>query len=151
MLVNWNHRTRLVIRDRGSQYTRTFDDVFAAIGADVIHTPPGAPRAPAVAERWVRTVRHELLDRTLIWNRYQLRRLLDNYVKHYNANRPHQGIEQRAPTTPKPPTRSRSADRSLAPPSAADSSTNTTTRPDSTRPVPTSSQPHTPLVAAHPP
>ena len=97
MLVNWNHRTRFVIRDRGSQYTRTFDNVFAAIGADVIHTPPGAPRANAFAQRWVRTVRHELLDRTLIWNRHQLRRLLDNYVKHYNANRPHQGIEQRAP------------------------------------------------------
>ncbi|MCP4957893.1 MAG: transposase, partial [Actinomycetia bacterium] len=89
-------------RDRGDQYTRSFDNVFAAIGADVIHTPPGAPRANAFAERWVRSVRHELLDRTLIWNQRQLRRLLDEYTAHYNSHRPHQGINQRAPDDGEP-------------------------------------------------
>jgi hypothetical protein len=46
----------------------------------------------------VRTVRHELLDRTLIWNQRQLRRLLDDYLAHYNAHRPHRCLGQRAPT-----------------------------------------------------
>ena len=53
---------RFVIHDGGGQYTRSFDDVFAAVGAQAITTPAGAPRANAFAERWVRSVRHELLD-----------------------------------------------------------------------------------------
>ena len=57
---------RFVIRDGAGRYTRTFNDVFAAVGASVITIPPGAPRANAFAERWVRTVRHELLDRTAV-------------------------------------------------------------------------------------
>jgi putative transposase len=74
--MTYDKAIRFVIRDGAGQYTRTFDHVFAAIGADVIKTPPGAPQANAFAERWVRTIRHELLDRTLIWNKRQLRQLL---------------------------------------------------------------------------
>ena len=108
LLMNWTHNTKFVIRDRGSQYTKSFDAIFAAVGATVIHTPPGAPRANAFAERWVRSVRHELLKqpnglpRTLIWNQRQLQRLLNEYVTHYNQHRPHQGIEQRASDDTKP-------------------------------------------------
>ena len=102
LLMNWNHKTRFVIRDRGGQFTRSFDNVFAAIGADAIPTPPGAPNANAFAERWVRTVRNELLDRTLIWNQRQLRRLLDDHLTHYNAHRPHRGIHQQAPNDTEP-------------------------------------------------
>ncbi len=88
---------RFVIYDGAGQYTRTFDHVFTAIGAQAIKTPPGAPQANAFAERWVRTVRHELLDRTLIWNQQQLNRLLDDFVQHHNHHRPHQSLNQRAP------------------------------------------------------
>ena len=45
----------------------------------------------------MRTLRHELLDRTIIWNERQLRRLLEEYIDHYNEHRPHRGINQRAP------------------------------------------------------
>ncbi len=93
----YDKAVRFVIRDGAGQYTRTFDDVFAAIGADTITTPPGAPQANAFAERWVRTVRHGLLDRTLIWNQRQLHRLLTEFVAHYNHHRPHRSLGQRAP------------------------------------------------------
>jgi transposase InsO family protein len=43
-------------------------------------------------------VRRELLDRTLVWNRGQLERLLRDYVEHYNTHRPHRALEQRTPT-----------------------------------------------------
>jgi transposase InsO family protein len=97
LTMRWHKTIRFVIRDGAGQYTRTFDQVFAAIGADTIKTPPGAPQANAFAERWVRTVRHELLDRTLIWNQRQLERLLNEFIEHYNQHRPHRSLNQRAP------------------------------------------------------
>ena len=96
--MTYRRAIRFVIRDGAGQYPRTFDHVFAAIGAETIKTPPGAPQANAFAERWVRTVRHELLDRTLIWNQRQLRLLLDDFIEHYNQHRPHRSLNQRAPT-----------------------------------------------------
>jgi len=92
-------RFRFVIRDNATVFVAGFDAIFTRKGAEVIHTPPGAPRANAVAERFVRTVRAELLDRTLIWNERQLRRLIIEYLEHYNNHRPHQGINQRSPNT----------------------------------------------------
>ena len=88
---------RYVIRDRGGQFTPSFDTVFTAVGAEDIAIPPGAPQANAFAEQWVRTVRHELLDRTLIWNQRQLAYLLEEFVLHLNAHRPHRRLDQRAP------------------------------------------------------
>jgi putative transposase len=97
LLMAYPRRVRFVIRDGAGQFTRAFDDVFAAAGADVIRIPPRTPIANAYAERWVRTVRRELCDRTLIWNRHHLAELLDEYIEHYNAHRPHQSLGQRAP------------------------------------------------------
>jgi len=97
LLMRMQQGVRFVIHDGGGQYTRSFDDVFAAVGAEAITTPPGAPRANAFAERWVRSVRHELLDRTIIWNERQLRALLEEYVAHHNEHRAHRSLGQRAP------------------------------------------------------
>lgn len=88
---------RFVVHDGGGHYTRSFDTVFTGAGIEAITTPPRAPMANAYAERWVRTLRHELLDRTLIWNERQLRALLDDFIRHYNAHRPHRSLNQRAP------------------------------------------------------
>jgi putative transposase len=72
--------------------------VFAAPGIETIKIPPRAPRANAYAERWVRTVRSECLDWTLVWNRPHLQRVLTTYLRHYNtANRPHRGINLEVP------------------------------------------------------
>ena len=92
-----DHGFRFLIRDGAGQFTRSFDDVFAGSGITAIRIPPRAPRANAHAERWVRTLRHELLDQTIIWNEKQLRSLLVEYIDHYNQHRPHRGINQRAP------------------------------------------------------
>ncbi len=88
---------RFVIRDGAGQFTASFDQVFAAEGAEVIRIPVRAPVANAYAERWVGTIRRELLDRTLIWNQRQLHALLSEYVEHYNRHRPHRSLHNTPP------------------------------------------------------
>jgi putative transposase len=88
---------RFLIRDQDAKYTAGFDEVFTNEGIEIVRTPPRAPRGNAYAERWVRTVRRECLDRILICNPRHLLATLDQYVRHYNEHRPRQGREQRPP------------------------------------------------------
>jgi putative transposase len=90
---------RFMVRDRDSKYTLAFDSVFDAEGIQVIKTPPRAPRANAICERVVGTLRRELLDRLLILGPGHLRRVLAEYTLHYNGHRPHQSLRQRSPGT----------------------------------------------------
>jgi putative transposase len=91
------HRFRFLIRDRDAKFTAAFDAVFGAAGVETVRIPPRAPRANAYAERWVRTVRSECLDWTLICNRQHLHRVLTTYLEHYNNGRPHRGIDLDVP------------------------------------------------------
>jgi putative transposase len=72
--------------------------VFAAAGIRTVKIPPRAPRANAYAERWVRTVRSECLDWTLIWTQRQLHRVLTEYLRQYNTARPHRGLDLQPPS-----------------------------------------------------
>jgi putative transposase len=89
---------RFLIRDRGPNFTASFDAVFQAAGTTILRTAVHAPRMNATCERLVGTLRRELLDRMLILGEAHLRALLAEYQTHYNTARPHQGIDQRVPT-----------------------------------------------------
>src|ERR687887_462627 len=71
----------------------------------VVETPFRAPRANAIAERWVRTVRGECLDHVLIVGRRHLERVLRVYVAHYNAERPHRSLALATPAGQPPAAR----------------------------------------------
>ena len=90
---------RFLIRDRGSNFTASFDAVFQAAGTTIVRTAVQAPRMNAICERLVGTLRRELLDRMLILGEAHLRAVLAEYQEHYNTARPHQGIGQRVPDT----------------------------------------------------
>ena len=84
---------RFLIHDRDTKFGRAFDDVFRAEGIKVIRTPVHAPNANAFAERWLRTVRTDCLDRLLILGRRHLEHVLRAYRCHYNEHRPHRALK----------------------------------------------------------
>jgi putative transposase len=87
----------LLIHDRDSKFGGGFDEIFRSEGVRVIRTPVRAPNANAYAERWVRTLREDFLDRLLIVGRRHLERVLRVYVAHYNEHRPHRALELASP------------------------------------------------------
>jgi transposase InsO family protein len=92
-----------LIRDNDGKFTCVFDAVFNAEGIRVIRTPVRAPKANAIAERFVGTVRRECLDWLLIANRRHLQRVLGEFVEHYNRHRPHRALGHTARSASRPP------------------------------------------------
>jgi transposase InsO family protein len=89
---------RFLIRDRDAKFTDSFDAVFAAQGIEVIRTPVGAPRANAICERAIGTLRRECLDHLVVLGVRHLETVLVEYLDHYNRHRPHRSLRQRRPS-----------------------------------------------------
>ncbi|MFI5897782.1 integrase core domain-containing protein [Actinoplanes sp. NPDC051513] len=92
-------RAKYLIRDRDGKYPALFDTVLADAGITVALSGVRVPRMNTVTERWVRTCRRELLDRTLIFNQRHLPHALREYEVFYTTHRPHQGIANARPLT----------------------------------------------------
>ena len=93
---------RFLIRDHDGKFNRVFDTVFASAGVQILITPIQAPRANAIAERFVGSLRRELLDRILILNQHHAVAVLAEYQQHFNEHRPHLALGQAAPLRPLP-------------------------------------------------
>jgi putative transposase len=83
-------RARYLIRDRDGKLPTVIDDILADAGIQTVLCGIRIPRMNAIMERWVQPCRHELLDRTLIWNERHLRQALRQHEQFYNAHRAHQ-------------------------------------------------------------
>ena len=88
---------RYLIHDRDTTFSTNFDTVFASTDVEIVRTPVRAPNANAVAERWIRLARTEVLDHVLIVNERHLGQVLRDYVAYHNQRRPHQGLDQQCP------------------------------------------------------
>jgi putative transposase len=86
-----------LIRDNDRKYGRLFTRVASGTGIEVLQTPIRAPKANAICERFIGSLKRECLDHMLILHANQLHHIVRSYVKYYNHSRPHQGIEQRVP------------------------------------------------------
>lgn len=95
-------RARFMFRDRDGKFPVLFDTVLTNAGIGVVLSGVRLPRMNSTTERWVQTG-HELLDRTLIWNRHHLLRALREFEQFYNGHRPHQCIANARPLHSLPP------------------------------------------------
>jgi transposase InsO family protein len=90
----------ILLRDRDDKFGPTFDRAAQGVGAKVIRTAVRAPNMNAVSERFVGSVRRELLDHVLLLDDQHLASLVGQCARYFNESRPHQGIGQRVPTKP---------------------------------------------------
>jgi transposase InsO family protein len=93
----WDNRPKYLIRDNDSKFGKRFSAVAEATNIKELKTPFQAPKANAICERFIGSMKRECLDFCLILHPYQLRRIVNAYVAYYNQSRPHQGIEQHIP------------------------------------------------------
>lgn len=90
-------RPEFIVRDNDSKFGGAFDHVAQSSSIKVLKTPYRAPRANAVCERFLGSVRRECLDHLLIFSERQLHRVVREYVFYFNRSRPHQGLKQQIP------------------------------------------------------
>ena len=95
-------RARFLIRDRGGKFPALFGTVLTDAGTETVLSGVQMPRMNSIMERWAQTCRHELLDRTLIWNQRHLLHALREFEHFYNGHRPHRTLRAAAPLSPPP-------------------------------------------------
>jgi len=93
----YGHTPQYLIRDNDGKFGPCFARVAATSGIEILKTPYHAPRANAICERFLGSVRRECLDHLLILSEKQLHRVLRAYVAYFNRVRPHQGLHQQVP------------------------------------------------------
>lgn len=82
---------RYLLHDRDTKFCAAFDDVLASVGIEATQLPPRSPNLNAHCERWIRSVKTEVLSKLILFGEGSLRHCLGNYVSHYHAERNHQG------------------------------------------------------------
>ena len=80
-----------LIHDRDGKYCPAFQRTIEATGVQRVIFPPRSPNLNAYAERWVRSIKKEVLSQLVLFGERSLRHALKEYVTHYHAERPHQG------------------------------------------------------------
>jgi transposase InsO family protein len=93
----WGKRPKYLIHDNDGKFGLQFKGLLKDSGIKAINTPPKAPRANALCERFMGSLERECTDNFLIFHRHQLHRIIATYANYFNKQRPHQGIDQHIP------------------------------------------------------
>ena len=83
---------RFLIHDRDSKFTESFDELLGAVGIEPVKLPPRSPNLNAFAERFVKSIKTESLDRMILFGEKSLRHAVSEFLIHYHSERNHQGI-----------------------------------------------------------
>jgi transposase InsO family protein len=92
---------QFLIHDRDADYGGDFDERLANLGITGVRTPPRAPKANAIGERIVRTIRSECLDHVIVINERHLQAVLGEFADYYNRDRTHRSLALQSPV-PRP-------------------------------------------------
>jgi transposase InsO family protein len=82
---------RYLILDRDSKFAESFRTILQSAGVEPLRLPPRTPNLNAFAERFVRSIKRECLDRLILFGEPSLQRAIDSFIEHYHHERPHQG------------------------------------------------------------
>ncbi len=93
----WGQQPKYLIHDRDRVYGADFATKLAGLGIESVRTPVRAPRANAIGERVVRTLRRECLDHILPLSERHVRAVLAEYASYYNQDRPHRSLHLETP------------------------------------------------------
>jgi transposase InsO family protein len=108
-VVGFDHAQRYLIHDRDSIFARHLDESIRALGLSVLKSPPRCPKANAICERVIGTIRRECLDWLIPMSEGHLRSILKSWVEHYNRGRPHSKLGPGVPDPPQDLTRIRNS------------------------------------------
>jgi putative transposase len=98
--VGWENRYEYLIHDRDAIFSADLDESIKRLGLRVLKSPPRSPKAKAICERVIGTLRRECLDWIIPLSEAHLRQTLKSWVAHYNRGRPHSAL---GPGVPDPP------------------------------------------------
>lgn len=91
---------RYLIHDRDPLFTKQFRDILGSAGVECVRLPARSPNLNAYAERFVRSIKTECLNQMILFGEKRLRYVVAQYVEYYNAERNHQGLDNRLITEP---------------------------------------------------
>jgi len=82
---------RYLLHDRDAKFCAAFDAILKSVGIQALRLPPRSPNLNAHCERWIRSVKTEVLSKLILFGERSLRHCLENYLSHYHTERNHQG------------------------------------------------------------
>jgi putative transposase len=88
---------RYLIHDRDSKYTESFDEILKAVGIEPVKLPARSPNLNAYAERFVKSIKTESIEKMILFGEKSLRHVIKEYLAHYHSERNHQGIGNTVP------------------------------------------------------